>query len=450
MRLRAAQLVAIACFAASLCIVPAARAQGFGKIHKKIVLHRKLPAAVHLSGNTIGVKSGSRDPRNVSVAQQLTTVLETELLANDRNLQIESAHPATLISCYITNLSIPPVQTVQKSTLAEEKIGKDLRNVEQTQKFNRVTGSINVTYRATSSGRTLDTQNLTAKYAEDFEQGTGRKSDKSWGDVFKKPFTKLDPSKNTADQGQPTPTEVEEKLLRDIATQIAARLVNTDESVEVLLARGKLDEANKLAEGGLWTRNLETLEQMTAFPSKDDEAYRLYNIGVAYEALAYEAADPKTARKYLDEASINYGKAIDDRPSEKYFVEPQRRIDTALAHYRRLAQTGTAEAKTAPEPKGSAPKQQAKIEKPSASIPKSAPNSVAKSSGPVLTNDQVIKMKNAGMDEQNLVETINSAPRVDFDMSVDGEIALVKAGVNGKVLSAMRQRARLSARRRNP
>ncbi len=441
--------------AVTISISPA-HGQGFGKTHKKVTLQRKLPSAVRLSGTTISVKTGARQASNSEVAQQLTTILETELLKNDPNLRIETGNAATAISCVVTNFSVPPVQSVDKSVLSDQKIGKDLRQVQQTQKFNRVTGSIDVAYRATSGGRTVDSQSMTAKYAEDFEQGTGRKGDKSWGDVLKKPFDKLNPSKNTADQGQPTPSEVQQKLLHDVAIQIAARLVNTDEPVEVFLARGKLDSANKLAESGLWTRNLETLEQMTPFSSKEDDAYRLYNIGVAYEALAYQAADAKTARKYLDEAAINYGKAIDNNAVERYFIEPQRRIETALAHYKRLEEGATVAKASAPGPHEKSESLAAKTRyaKPSAAKPaagtKRATDTAAKASGPPLTNDQVIKLKKAGMDEQNLVETINSASRVDFDMSVDGELELVKNGVNGKVLSAMRQRAHLSARRHTP
>lgn len=444
----------LAIVAVVFTIAPA-QGQGFGKTHKKITLRRKLPAAVRLSGTTINVKTGAREARNTEVAQQLTTILETELLKNDPNLRIETGSAATAISCVVTNFSVPPMQTVDKSVLSDQKIGKDLRQVQQNEKFNRVTGSIDVAFRATSAGRTVDSQNVSAKYAEDFEQGTGRKGDKSWGDVFKKPFDKINPSKNTADQGPPTPSEVQQKLLHDVAIQIAARLVNTDEPVEVFLARGKLDNANKLAESGLWTRNLETLEQMTPFSSKDDDAYRLYNIGVAYEALAYQAVDAKTARKYLDEAAINYGKAIDNNPGERYFIEPQRRIETALAHYKRLEE-GAAVAKAGvPEgPSKSDASPKTNYAKPSAaksrSGAKSGTETAAKASGPPLTNEQVVKLKKAGMDDQNLIETINGARHVDFDMSVDGELELVKNGVNGKVLSAMRQRARLSARHRAP
>ena len=72
------------------------------------------------------------------------------------------------------------------------------------------------------------------------------------------------------------------------------------------------------------------------FPKLSEDAYRLYNIGVAYEALAYQADDEATAMKYLEEAAINYGKAIDAKPAEKYFLEPQKRIETAIVHYKKL------------------------------------------------------------------------------------------------------------------
>ena len=53
--------------------------------------------------------------------------------------------------------------------------------------------------------------------------------------------------------------------------------------------------------------------------------------------------------KFLDQASIDYGKAIDSNPGEKYFVEPQKRIESALAHYEKLKQqnkAGTPAART--------------------------------------------------------------------------------------------------------
>src|SRR5215472_6409267 len=104
---------------------------------------------------------------------------------------------------------------------------------------------------------------------------------------------------------------------------------------------------------------LESLESMEAFPRGEDDAYRLYDVGVAYEALAYQAEDPKTAAKFLDEAAINYGKALDARPSEANFAKPQRRIETALAHFKKIqsqpAQVSQAALAASPAPPAPAP-----------------------------------------------------------------------------------------------
>jgi len=119
--------------------------------------------------------------------------------------------------------------------------------------------------------------------------------------------------------------------------------VNSDEKVEVLLAQksGPLDEGNKAAEAALWERALETYETASPFPKPEDDAYRLYNIGVAYEAMAYGASDEKMIMKYLDQAAINYGKAIDAKPARSIFwsrksaLKPPLRITRSWTRSRR-------------------------------------------------------------------------------------------------------------------
>ena len=145
--------------------------------------------------------------------------------------------------------------------------------------------------------------------------------------------------------------ELGQVLVSRVAAQVAMRLVNTDVAVPVLLAYGKgLDQAVKLAETGLFSRMLENLESMQPYPRGEDDAYRLYDIGVAYEALAYQAEDPKTASKFLDEAAIQYGKALDARPSEAGFAEPQRRIETALEHFKKIQSPPSPVSQAAPAP----------------------------------------------------------------------------------------------------
>jgi hypothetical protein len=218
--------------------------------------------------------------------------------------------------------------------------------------------------------------------------------------------------------------------------QIASHLVNTTEQVNVNLARGgALDEPDKLLEGKLYSRALEALEVTPPFSTPEEDSYRLYNIGVANEALAYTSEDVTKARTYLQQAAINYGKAIDAKPTEKYFLEPQNRIDTALAHYKVLSDDAksshveaVSSAHTSPAKSVSSP-----------SAPASAP---ADPPGDALTNDQVIEMVAAHIDEGNIIDNIQHAPDVHFDLSVQGQVYLSQHGVSGRVLTAMKTRAR--------
>jgi hypothetical protein len=182
----------------------------------------------------------------------------------------------------------------------------------------------------------------------------------------------------------------------------------------VLLAQkaGPLDEGDKAAQTGLWQRALETFETATPFPKPEDDAYRLYNVGVAYEALAYAATDEKMTMKYLDQAGINYGKAIDARPGEKYFVEPQKRIETAISHYKELEQEHARAAQQAANP-----------------TPKA------------LTNTQIVAMVKSGVDDATIIQAIRGAALVDFDLSVKGQHDLTANGVSTKVVTAMKTQA---------
>jgi hypothetical protein len=220
---------------------------------------------------------------------------------------------------------------------------------------------------------------------------------------------------------------------------------------------------------------------MMPLPKPTDDAYRLYDIGVAYEALAYQSEDKAATEKFLEKASINYGKAIDANPGEKQFADPQNRIETAVAHYKRLQGGATLSAK-ADAPSASAPAASSTATKSStagksssagggstrsASVSASKPPATAGSSvapnaapgkssapakasapaAPALTNAQVIKMAKAGVDEDNIVGTIHDATSVQFDLSPDGLVDLASHGVKGKIVAAMRERAKRSGAR---
>lgn len=128
------------------------------------------------------------------------------------------------------------------------------------------------------------------------------------------------------------------RMLKTLALRVASHMVLMDEQIPVLLAQGgALDEPAKLALNRRWSEYLEKLSTVTAPADPADNAYLLYDLGVANEALGYAAGDPKATLKYLQESSIDYSKAAEAKPSEKYFIAPQKRIETAITRYTKLA-----------------------------------------------------------------------------------------------------------------
>lgn len=431
----------VAGFAAFL-VAPLVWGQNFGSAFtkKKIVLERKLPPTGHIDGTGIKVVVTAVGVQG-DIAATLKSDLENILLRNDPKLRTEEVHPDTIITCTVTSYAQPvPVRTAQQT------VSLDKKKPAAPQYMERVTGTLTAGFKAASrSGRSLAADNVKANYDREFNvssntgQSTGLTSSifhsigNAAGHVAKSG------SNTEPDDTPPTAIELHDKLIQDAAMQIASHLVNTSEQVTVNLARGgTLDEPNKLLEGKLYSRALESLEVTAPFPSPEEDAYRLYNIGVANEALAYSSEDFNKARTYLQQAAINYGKAIDAKPTEKYFLEPQNRIDTALAHYKTLsddaksAHVETAVAMHSPSP---SPAKSASAS-PAASGPSADPP------GDALTNDQVIEMVSAHMDEGNIIDNIQHAADVNFDLSVQGQVYLSQHGVNGHVLTAMKTRAR--------
>lgn len=444
--------------AAGLASVSAG-AQGFGRVKKKITLQRRLPSAVHLQQSKISVKASAENSRNAGVAQTLQDALETELLKNDPRLTVDDHDPDVRIECTITELNAPQPQIVTRKVASEKGL--------TDQQFLEVSGTMRVAYKAVDahSGRTVDAYNVAETYQHELEGGGGGNvGTKTYHDL-RHQFNKIKPGKkdNSSASLDPdlvqTPAQVSQVMMHREVKDIASRLVDTTENVEVLLGRGRLDDADRLAEQGLWSRMAEELETTKPFAKPEDDAYRLYNLGVAYEAMAYAAKDPKAARNFLEQAAINYGKAVDDNKSEKYFLEPQTRIETAAAHYK-LIEERAAEAPPEPKPgtasagasslSSSSPRGGAASAPASGSVVrKASSSSPAKSSaGRVkpLTNQDVIDLAKAGMDEENLIANIRGAKSVDFDLSTQGQIGLMHNGIRGKVLNAMLARAHRASR----
>jgi hypothetical protein len=389
-------------------------AQNFGNLivnRKKIVLQRKLPPTGHVEGATFNVVVTTAAGLQQDLPVDLKSTLESLLIRDDSRLRTEDAHPDTVISCRITSYGLPQPQSTSQAVLTP---GAKSGNV-QSQAMLRYTGMLTVSFQAKDrSGHSLAADNVTAKFDEEYPASAAQQG---LMQSMSHTMTHLTKGGNQ-DDTPPTPVELHDRLIQQAAQQIASHLVNTTEQVDVYLAKGGgLDEADKLMDQKLWSRALEQLETMKPFPTPEEDAYRLYDLGVANEAMGYAAEDVQKARKDLQEASIDYGKAIDAKPTEKYFLQPQNRIDTALAHYKIIGD------------------QKAPVESAATKTASGAP-------ADTLTNDQVISMVSAGLDETNIIDTIKHAKAVNFDLSVQGQVDLSKNKVTGPVITAMKARAR--------
>jgi tetratricopeptide (TPR) repeat protein len=432
--------LAVAVMATPIC------AQNFGASKTTVKLQRKLPALYHLPGNTIRVRVTAHADE-ADLATDLQGQLQTELMKNDPQLQEEENDPSVTVTCQITNYAHPkPTQKTQPG------IGK-----QAPQTITRITGSINVAFQAkTRDGRTLGSDNVQVNYDQEFDAAGNNVSHGVMGGLANS-WHRIRGGSGTDNEDMKPPTDAElRSLLLDSAVhRMAQDIVNTNETIEVFLAKdkGAIDDGDKLAVAGLWQRALETYETAKPLSKQEDDAYRLYDIGVANEALGYAAEDPKSAMKFLDEAAINYGKAIDAKPGEKYFLGPQKRIETAIAHYRKLEEAKNAPppAPSAPAPAiASAPTDKKPVTKPTrvSTAPAPAPKPAATHAGGAtgggshaLTDTQVIAMVKNGIDDDTVTQAVRSAKAVDFDLSSAGQRKLTAAGVSPAVLSAMKARA---------
>jgi tetratricopeptide (TPR) repeat protein len=320
--------------------------QGFsGKLGTKttIVLDRKLPAAVTLRGNSFSVKAAASrptDPCQKLAADKLQSTVETALIRYNSQLQLEPAKPDNVISVRVLNCN-----AIAKPEYSTSLTGKT--KGQQQQAGVKVNGSLTASYQArTRAGATVDAESIDVKYEHEFNNVTAAVSE------TKKIISKipLPGKKHQQDDDSDDPHTMEDVLqilVNRMTERVAARLVNTNERVDAYLARGSaFDENNRYAEAGQWTKYVEAFETMQPLPNAEDDSYRLYNIGVGDEALGYKAETPAAAKKYFEQAVIQYRKAGEANPHEKYFIEPVNRIEIALEHYKKLTPAAPAASKT--------------------------------------------------------------------------------------------------------
>jgi len=236
-----------------------------------------------------------------------------------------------------------------------------------------------------------------------------------------------------AEEGGRSPGEVEELMIDRSAQRAAGLVTPAREPVRVLLARSdEVDKLNELARTRKWNEWLAALQETRPHRDPKRDAYRLHNIGVAHEALAYAATTDDEAQRLLGQAATFVQQAIAGRKDEKYFGEALSRISSNSLAYTRLrtmrASLGLRQTAAARETAPAPPAEKAKL----------ATKSPTKTAA--MTNADVIDLRKAGLDDDNLIAAIKDASAVSFDLSPAGLKTLLGAKVTNRVITAMRER----------
>lgn len=294
---------------------------GFGTIRKRrIDLSIRQPAAVRLANTSFAVTGSSTSPSYLPVQESLTTTLETELLSNEHTLVKKPAGEAAwVLGLRVTGFSLPPPQ---QST---QTVGN------QTVTFVQWAGSLHAAYQVLDhGGGVYDAGNVDYTYGQELSGATSGSSVLGVIPGLKK---RAPPS-----EVPHTEEDVKQILIRELVKQIATKLGNTRQILEVQVAAGDdhLNRAADFMQQRLWSRAQEELEKMPEFPKPDKEAYRQYDLGLAYEAMSYDASTFNDQRENLFKAEEYYDKALEMNQKEKYFVEAVARTKDAISRYKAL------------------------------------------------------------------------------------------------------------------
>jgi hypothetical protein len=235
-----------------------------------------------------------------------------------------------------------------------------------------------------------------------------------------------------ADQNPPSRDAVEDQLIDNVIRKAAGRVSPGRRPVNVLLARSDdVDRYNELAQNRRWQEWESSLLTVKPHRDRKRDAYRLHNLAVAQESLAYEAAEVEDALNHLGRAREIITQAAAQHPDEKYITESLTRINASETAYRQVAalqqQTNTRPAANAPtrsDTRRASP----------------APTTASGTGGDTLSNADVIELRAAGLDDDNLIATIKAAKATMFDLSPAGLRSLLQAKVSNRVITAMRER----------
>lgn len=245
------------------------------------------------------------------------------------------------------------------------------------------------------------------------------------------------------EQSVPDINTVHRELLAKATSEIGERFASQVFKLDVLIPKGKLRDAASLLEKRLWTEARNKLEAMPKFTKNHDEAFRQYALGVASEALAYDATSIVTAREHLDQASKYYNQARVMKPDQIEFWWSEGRANDLAWRYSNADQKARAfedARKQVAEGRIAAAEASDRVQR--AGNVATPPVAV----GPgfdKLSNDSVIQWVKAGVPERVIRSTVRQMKTGgSYDLSQAGLADLNRAGVSKGIVEEMRESQR--------
>ena len=401
-----------------------------GSADRKAVIEVRTSPGVYLPGPTVSTKVTSLKAVTPRVPELIQNAIQGTLLRNDPRLTSASTSPDTLISCTITELGVSP-GVEARTKLEYQKTGE--RTIYDSETGATHTedefGYVNVPYRAlVFAGRmsvmceVKDVPNGLVLYSDTF--------DAVYTDAREIGFGSSNPSVDDLN-------DIYLKLADNAAGLILAVLSPRVYSEIVALPSGLPKETSKLLEAGLWTEALARLTNMPQFKDSKDDAYRLYSIGIAHEALAYNTQEPAEMKRQLELAVDHYRQATQLKPRENMFWGPKNRADLLLRQtaalvaqleaFEEAKRTGSKVVAAGPDQiaTNTALFRQVSSKTPSLQI--------------VINNQTVIQWVRSGHSQDYISSSIKHAPQTQFDLSPPEVLKLRREGVSNATLKAMKE-----------
>ncbi len=394
---------------------------GFGTIKKKkVTLEVRQPAAIRLANTSVAFAGSAASPAYSSIVEGLLTTLESELLSNEKTLVMKPRSEADwVLSLKVTGLTLAEpkrrTDTVGKSAVA----------------YVRWVGSLRAAYQVLDhAGRSHSAGNVDYSYDKESMAGAGGKG-LSLSRIRPPGF-----KKKAEEEAAPESVEdLKQILIHHVVNGIATKLGNTKHAVEVDVATGDehLNRAAEFMENRLWARAQEELQNTPAYVKPESEAYRQYDLGLASEAISYEAKTFSDQKADILAAQEYYDKALESNRKEKYFVETVARLKDALATYKafegmqkedqKARQTATPAAASVPAAGGAARKP------------------AQKSQQKTLDAAGVIEMFSSGVPQAQILDIIQHSRVVYDPLDKDTAVAVAKAKLPQAIREALRNRA---------